>query len=273
MIGTLDDKIELNQQMNRTLEGIARALFKSWFIDFDPVRAKFDGRQPHGMDAETAALFPDSFEDSPLGKIPKGWRVTPLPEAIEVNPTRKLSKGELAPYLDMKSMPTQGHRPDGWIYREFNSGTKFIQGDTLLARITPCLENGKTAFVNFLPDGKIGWGSTEYIVLRPKQPLPVEFGYFLARSDELRMHSIANMTGSSGRQRVPADCFSSFLLTVPTEEVAKKFGQVVIPLMRLIRSNSEQSMSLASTRDALLPRLLSGEICVKDAEQVLEVVA
>jgi type I restriction enzyme S subunit len=78
ILGTLDDKIELNQQMNRTLEGIARSLFKSWFIDFDPVRAKLDGRQPAGMDAETAALFPDSFENSPLGKIPKGWEVATI---------------------------------------------------------------------------------------------------------------------------------------------------------------------------------------------------
>ena len=83
ILGTLDDKIELNQQMNRTLEGIARTLFKSWFIDFDPVRAKLDGRQPAGMDAETAALFPDSFEDSPFGKIPKGWKFKPVEELVE----------------------------------------------------------------------------------------------------------------------------------------------------------------------------------------------
>jgi type I restriction enzyme S subunit len=259
ILGTLDDKIELNQQMNQTLEGIARALFKSWFIDFDPVRAKLDGRQPAGMDAETAALFSDSFKDSPLGKIPRGWRAVPLPEVIEVNPRRSLSKGKIAPYLDMKNMPTQGHRPDSWVYRQFGSGAKFIQGDTLLARITPCLENGKTAFVDFLPEGEVGWGSTEYIVLRPKPPLPVEFGYFLARSDELRTHSISNMTGSSGRQRVPA--------------VTQKFGEAVVPLMDQIRSNSEQNISLVSIRDDLLPKLLSGKIRVKDTAQVLEAVA
>ena len=144
--------------MNRTLEATARAIFKSWFVDFDPVRAKIDGRQPEGMDAETAALFPAAFEDSELGKIPKGWRVAPLPEVIEVNPKRSLSKGQLAPYLDMKNMPTQGHYPDNWFDRPFKSGTKFINGDTLLARITPCLENGKTAFVDFLEDEVVGWG-------------------------------------------------------------------------------------------------------------------
>lgn len=273
ILSSLDDKIELNQQMNRTLEAIARALFKSWFIDFDPVRAKLDGRQPAGMDAETAALFPAEFEDSAIGQIPKGWKAVPLPEAIEVNPTRSLPKGKLAPYLDMQNMLTQGHRPNGWIYREFGSGTKFMQGDTLLARITPCLENGKTAFVDFLPDQEVGWGSTEYIIFRPKAPLPVEFGYFLARSDELRTHAIQNMTGSSGRQRAPANCFSSYFLAVPSEPVAQKFGDAVVPSMRLIKAYSEQNTTLTSIRDALLLKLLSGEVCVKDAEKIVGAVA
>jgi type I restriction enzyme S subunit len=82
ILGSLDDKIELNRRMNETLEEMARALFKSWFVDFDPVRAKMAGHQPAGMDDETAALFPDSFEDSPLGEIPKGWSVTPIGEAV-----------------------------------------------------------------------------------------------------------------------------------------------------------------------------------------------
>jgi len=274
ILSSLDDKIELNQQMNRTLEAIAHALFKSWFIDFDPVRAKLDGRQPAGMDAETVALFPAEFEDGgAIGKIPKGWKAVSLPEAIEVNPTRSLPKGKLAPYLDMQNMPTQGHRPNGWIYREFGSGTKFIQGDTLLARITPCLENGKTAFVDFLPEGEVGWGSTEYIIFRPKAPLPSEFGYFLARSEELRNHAILNMTGSSGRQRVPADCFSSYLLTVPSDSIAQKFGEAALSSMQLIKANSEQNSTLASIRDSLLPKLLSGEIRVKEAEKIVAEVA
>jgi type I restriction enzyme S subunit len=185
ILGTLDDKIELNRRMNETLEAMARALFKSWFVDFDPVRAKMEGRQPEGMDKATADLFPASFQDSPLGKIPRGWRACPLPDAVEVNPPRSLRKNEIAPYLDMNNMPTQGHRPARWILRPMASGTKFTNGDTLLARITPCLENGKTAYVDFLDDGQVGWGSTEYIVLRPKAPLPTQYGYFLARSDEL----------------------------------------------------------------------------------------
>ena len=258
----LDDKIELNRQMNETLEATARAIFKSWFVDFDPVQAKMEGREPVGMDAETAALFPSDFQDSPLGEIPEGWEVLPLPEVIEVNPRRVLKKGAIAPYLHMENLPKQGHRPNTWTDRKFNSGTKFINGDTLLARITPCIENGKTALVDFLAEDEIGWGSTEYIVLRPKPPLPIEFGYYLARSDDLRAFAIHNMTGTTGRQRVPHSCFDYYQLPVPTEQVAQRFGEIVQPVMEKIRFNSKQSRTLVEIREVLLPKLLSGEIRV-----------
>ena len=110
VLGTLDDKIELNRRMNETLEAMARALFKSWFIDFDPVRAKMAGRDP-GLPQHLADLFPDCLVDSELGPIPEGWEVVPLPEIIAINPTRSLQKGEVAPYLDMANMPTRGHAP------------------------------------------------------------------------------------------------------------------------------------------------------------------
>ena len=270
ILGTLDDKIELNRQMNETLEATARAIFKSWFVDFDPVKAKMEGRKPLCMDAETAALFPPAFQGSPLGKIPKGWKVVALPEVIEVNPRRVLKKGTIAPYLPMQNLPTQGHRPDKWTYREFNSGTKFINGDTLLARITPCLENGKTGFVDFLDEGEVGWGSTEYIILRPKPPFPVEFGYYLARSDSLRVFAIHNMTGTTGRQRVPASCFDYYQFAVPTAPITQKFSKIVKPLVEKIRVNNQQSHTLSEIRDALLPKLLSGEIRVDEANEILE---
>ncbi len=98
ILGSLDDKIEVNRRMNETLEATARAIFKSWFVDFDPVRAKAEGR-PTGLPDDITALFPDSFEDSEMGEIPKGWEVVPLPEIIEVNPARTLKKGQIAPYL------------------------------------------------------------------------------------------------------------------------------------------------------------------------------
>jgi type I restriction enzyme S subunit len=266
ILGALDDKIELNRRMNATLEAMARALFQSWFVDFDPVHAKSEGRQPEGMDADTAALFPAEFEESELGMIPKGWEVKSLPEAIEVNPRRILKSGTIAPYLDMKNLPTQGHSAEDVVDRQFSSGTKFQNGDTLLARITPCLENGKTGFVDFLEDGQIGWGSTEYIVFSPKVPFPPQFGYFLARSDALRSHAIQNMTGTSGRQRVPSECFNTFLLTVPPFNIAECFAKITTPLMAKIKTNTDQSRTLAVLRDTLLPRLLSGELSVRAAQ-------
>ena len=262
VLGALDDKIELNRRMNATLEALARALFQSWFVDFDPVRAKLDGRPPAALDPATAALFPEHLEDSPLGHIPKGWTAQRLPDAIEVNPRRTLKGGTIAPYLDMKNLPTQGHSAEEVIDREFSSGTKFQNGDTLLARITPCLENGKTGYVDFLEDGQVGWGSTEYIVLAPKPPLPPQFGYLLARSDALRTHAIQNMTGTSGRQRVPSECFHNFWLAVPPPDIARRFNELTAPLMAKIKANSTESRTLATLRDTLLPKLLSGELSV-----------
>lgn len=157
VLGTLDDKFESNRRMSETLEALARALFRSWFVEFDPVRAKAEGRES-GLPKHIADLFPDSFEDSELGEIPRGWTAVPLPDAIEVNPTRVLKKGDVAPYLDMANMPMCGHSPDDVVDRPFGSGMRFKNGDTLVARITPCLENGKTAYVDFLLDEQVGWG-------------------------------------------------------------------------------------------------------------------
>ena len=165
ILGTLDDKIELNRRQNATLEAVAQAIFKEWFVDFGPVRAKMEGRQPEGMSREIADLFPDRLDDE--GK-PEGWEWAVLSDCCEINPKRVLQKNKYASYLDMSNMPTTNALPHKWNMRNFTSGMKFMNGDTLIARITPCLENGKTAFVDFLKNGEVGWGSTEYIVLRPK---------------------------------------------------------------------------------------------------------
>ncbi|MGC2518277.1 MAG: restriction endonuclease subunit S [Burkholderiales bacterium] len=259
ILGTLDDKIELNRRMNETLEAMARALFKSWFVDFDPVRAKAEGRDP-SLPKPIAGLFPDSFENSVLGGIPKGWRLAPLPDLIDVNPTRALRKGVEAPYLDMANMPTRGHSPDDVVDRAFRSGMRFMNGDTLVARITPCLENGKTAFVDFLKPTEVGWGSTEYIVLRPKPPLPEEFAYCLARSAEFRDFAIQSMTGSSGRQRVPAESLSHFLMVAAPKSIAEVFGRLIKPLFARASAAVKEARALAAIRDTLLPRLISGEL-------------
>ena len=292
-LGDLDSKIDLNRRINQTLEAMAQAIFKSWFVDFAPVKAKIaakasrrdplraamsaisgkadaelDALQPEQYEqlAATAALFPDEMEASELGGIPKGWAVCPLPECVGINPARALKKGAVAPYLDMANVPTNAARVDNVITRAFGSGSKFINGDTLLARITPCLENGKTAYVDFLADGEVGWGSTEFIVLRPKVGLPLPFAYFLCRHPEFRAFAISQMAGTSGRQRVPNDCFGSYKVVKPSVLIAEAFGKQTTQFMRQIKSLDEESKTLAGLRDALLPRLLSGELQVPHAE-------
>jgi type I restriction enzyme, S subunit len=267
ILGSLDDKIELNLRMNQTLEQIAQALFKSWFVDFDPVRAKAEGRWKRGaslpgLPADMWDLWPSKFEESELGEVPKGWEVKPFSSAVEVNPERRLAKGEVAPYVEMSQLPTSSARVAGWVNRPFASGSRFRNGDVLVARITPCLENGKTAYVDFLSDSRVGWGSTEFLVLSARSPLPSQWTYCLARTEDFRMHLIQNMTGTSGRQRAPAECLGSFVIAIPTSEVAERFGQVVAPWFANLKVNDRESSTLADARDALLPKLLSGEIRV-----------
>lgn len=270
LLGALDDRITLLRETNATLEAIAQALFKSWFVDFDPVRAKAEGLQPQGMDAATAALFPDSFEEPELGRVPKGWGISALKDVYEINPSRKLKKGEVAPYLDMASVGTQGHVVSGLINRVMGSGTKFINGDTLLARITPCLENGKTAYVDFLKNNEIGWGSTEFVVLRPKAPLPPYHGYLLARHPAFRDHAIQSMSGTSGRQRVQNDVLGSYPIAVPPPLVAEAFAEVVGSIQQKISANQAQAQTLTQLRDTLLPRLISGQLRLPEAEALAE---
>ena len=269
ILGTLDDKIELNRRMNETQEGIARALFKDWFVDFGPVRAKAEGRDT-SLPRPPANLFPARFLHSELGEIPEGWELSSLPEVLKVNPTRSLRKGEVAPYLGMANMPTRGHTPGCIVDRPFGSGMRFMNGDTLVARITPCLENGKVAFVDFLKDGQIGWGSTEYIVLRPKQPLPAEFAYCLARSVEFREFAAQSMTGSSGRQRVPAQSLDHFRLAVCPKSISDAFGRAVRPIFARASEAAAETRTVAALRDNLLPKLISGELRLKDGERFVE---
>ena len=259
ILGTLDDKIELNRRRNATLDAIAQALFKSWFVDFDPVRAKMVGREV-GLPKQIADLFPCRFVESDIGNVPIGWDVAPLSQTIDVNPARRLRKGQTSPYLDMANMPTTGHTPHAVIDRPYGTGMRFTNGDTLVARITPCLENGKTAYVDFLQSGAVGWGSTEYVVMRPRSPLPTEFAYCLARSPHFRMFLIRNMSGTSGRQRVPAQALSQFICVTPPAVIAQEFAKIVQPVMARASAAARESRRLSRLRDTLLPRLVAGEL-------------
>ena len=225
ILGALDDKIELNRRHAERLDRTARAIFHGWFI------------------ANPAAA---------------SWPVTSAADLFDVNPPRPLLRTAPAPYLDMANMPTSGPSALAVTTRIPGSGARFENGDTLLARITPCLENGKTALVDFLPPGERGWGSTEYIVLRPRVPLPEAFAYCLARQPDFVSYAVARMNGSSGRQRVSAAAIGEFEMRTPPPELATRFGRVVGPMFARITVTAAESRTLAQMRDALLPRLLSG---------------
>lgn len=251
ILSSLDDKIELNNQINQNLEALAQSIFKQWFVDFEFPN---DNGEPYKSSG-------GEMVDSEWGEIPKGWRLAALSEIIEFNPTEKLEKGKTSSYLDMSSLPTIGSFPNLPIQREFTSGMKFRNGDTLFARITPCLENGKTAFVQFLEENEIGWGSTEFIVLRPKTYWPKEVGYLIARNENFRSFAIQNLVGTSGRQRVSNSILMNYSIPIPqNDSIAENFGIIVSELFEKIMANSFENICLKQLRDTLLPKLIAGEI-------------
>lgn len=262
-LNPIDDKIELNRRMTATLEEMAQALFKSWFVDFDPVHAKIEGRNP-GLSDATAALFPSRLGGDGL---PEGWALGSVSGILDVNPPTPLRAGTLAPYIDMAALPSAGPRISGYISREASSGSRFQRGDTLVARITPCLENGKTALVDLLPHGQTGWGSTEFIVLRPRAPMSQAWPYLLARHEPFRAHLIGAMTGSSGRQRVPPSAIAAWEMALPPPAVLSAFAEIIDPIFTRISAAAEESTSLSTLRDTLLPKLVSGELRIAEAEK------
>ena len=241
ILKSLDDKIENNRRINENLEQQAQVLFKSWFVDFEPFRD-----QP--------------FVDSELGMIPEGWRVGTLSEIALINPNRTLKKGQNAMYLDMKNMPTSGSFPINWEKKEYSGGMKFQNKDTLMARITPCLENGKVAYVNFLNDDEIAFGSTEYIVMTAKEGYIPELLYFLCRDQAFKDYATVNMNGSSGRQRVSGDVIGNYKIAIPPKTVFDFLANYYKSVMDVIKRNGYEIKNLAQLRDTLLPKLMSGEI-------------
>ena len=292
ILGSLDDKIELNRRMNETLEAMAQALFKSWFVNFDPVidnalaagnaipdELKEKAAIRQGLDDKRKSLpddirrlFPSEFAyTEKMGWIPKGWAPQTIDSIIEIDPAVNLSKNTVAPFVDMKALPFKGYSVTAISKKPYAGGAKFQNGDVLLARITPCLENGKTAIVDFLDSGQVGFGSTEFIVLRGKAPIPTPFVACLSRNAEFREHCIKSMVGSSGRQRVQKDCFSKFYLSLPEKDMLlEKFFLFTEKNFEQAHKCSKQSRLLADLRDTLLPKLLSGEIRVQKTDKPLE---
>ncbi|MEQ9307589.1 MAG: hypothetical protein RJQ14_27000, partial [Marinoscillum sp.] len=209
------------------------------------------------------------FIDSPLGPIPEGWEVKRLGDFVDLNPRLSLSKGAEASFVEMKALPTDVMSVSEVVKKEFKGGTKFQNGDTLFARITPCLENGKTAYVDFLNGSEIAFGSTEFLVMRAKDGVSKYWTYCVSRDPVFRRFSISTMVGTSGRQRVQNDPFLGYELAKPPSEIFNSFSEVVEPWFVKIRSNTIENQTLTALRDTLLPKLISGEVRVKDVEQTV----
>ena len=193
------------------------------------------------------------------------WSMTQsLSELSEINPPRKLSKGENAPFIEMSNMPTSGSFPARIDFKEYNGGMKFRNGDTIMARITPCLENGKAAYVNFLQGNEIGFGSTEYIVLAPKKTISSSFLYFLVRNKEFVDYAVKHMNGSSGRQRVSGDTIGNYQLPILDRKKLSIFIAIADRTLTIIKQNSFEILNLVKQRDTLLPKLMSGELKIND---------
>jgi len=281
-----DQKINLSLNINQSLEQMSQTLFKSWFVDFDPVidnaldagnpipealqsRAELRQKVRSSADfkplpVEIRSLFPSEFEETELGWVPKGWTLKSVAKSININPSIKLSKNKIAKYVDMKSLPTQGYSISDIIEKPYSGGAKFQNNDTLFARITPCLENGKTGFVDFLDEKETAFGSTEFIVMRGTPQVHYLYVACLARENNFRLHAIQNMVGSSGRQRVQNSCFDSFYIAIPTPAVMSLFSGKVSSYFDKMYFCNLENKSLTALRDTLLPKLISGELSLDD---------
>ena len=271
ILGTLDDKIELNRRMNETLEALARAIFKSWFVDFDPVRAKMDGRQPVGMDAETAKLFPDGFVESELGRIPRGWRVHRLADicSTQYGYTASAVPEPLGPkflrvtdinkrnWIEWGDVPYCTRAPDA------TAPYSLEIGDIVVARMA---DPGKSAII----EDKIDAVFASYLVRLKTASLAHSYFVFGFLKSDAYFEYAAGARSGSVQANMNAKVIVGSSLVVPPTEILDKSLKVVLPLRQHITANVRQSDTLACLRNTLLPKLLSGEIRVPVAEKMVE---
>jgi type I restriction enzyme, S subunit len=274
ILGTLDDKIELNRKTNETLEAIAKALFKSWFVDFDPVRAKVEGR-PTGLPAEISDLFPDSFEDSELGQIPIGWRVMEL--------------GMVSTFLNgyaFKSSDWQDHGVPVVKIGSVKPG--FVDVDNV-SFVSDEISASKDRYR--LSPGDILIGMTGYVgevglvpISESPPLLNQRVGRVAPMSDAIVSRSflynwmrtstfkdsVEVLSHGSAQANVSSDSIQSIPHAIPSSDIERAFASICEPILdRLLKGHREQKL-LANIRDALLPKLISGEILIPDAEKMLE---
>ena len=240
ILAPYDDLIEINNKRIKTLEQMAENLYKEWFVRF-----RFPGHET------------TEFENG----IPKGWEYIRADKVIYFNPTLKSNSQQDFTIIPMEAISTTSMVLDSscFIKQETITGKRSQNGDTLFAKITPCLENGKTGFVMGLADGEIAGGSTEFIVLRSKTLTP-HYVYCIARSYYFRQTAILSMNGADGRQRVDEGKLKSTKVLQPTELVLNSFEKIVSPIFDIIYKLTQKNKALTKQRDLLLPRLMSGKL-------------
>ncbi|TXH83802.1 MAG: restriction endonuclease subunit S [Rhizobium sp.] len=241
-LSAYDDLIENNRRRIKLLEESARLLYREWFVHL---------------------RFPGHEHVKVTDGVPEGWEQKPVPDVIALNPTERIERGKEAWYVPMSALSENGmtvNRGD-FERRTEHTTVKFRRKDVLLARITPCLENGKTGFVYFLDDDEVACGSTEFIVMREKE-VSAYYTYCLARTYDFREHAIKSMIGSSGRQRVQVAAFAEYAVLVPPASLMKEFNESVEPMFVQIATLERHTEKLGKARDLLLPRLMSGEVMV-----------
>jgi len=263
VLGTLDDKIQLNRRMSETLEEMARALFESWFVRFDPVRAKMEGRDP-GLPPDLAALFPDRLVDSELGEVPAGWEIGTFGAIIKERTERVAGRQAvvLSAVSSGKLVPSEEFFNKRVHSRDISRYLLVEQGDFAYnpARIN-------IGSIGMLQDDVVGAVSPVYVVFRPRK----EFGWFLEFS--LRRASvrawIETLASGSVRQTLSYRDFASIPCVIPPVQLVEEFNKRWLTLREGIRSRDAESRTLAEIRDTLLPKLISGELRVKDAERLV----
>lgn len=236
LLGALDDKITVNERIATTYELLLQCRYTELGLAEEP-------------DLETAVSITDFVVFNP--KVVKPSADEPV-------------------YVEMAVLQTSLAGIASWTRRAPKSGPRFMNGDTLLARITPCLENGKAGYVDFMEDGEAGLGSTEFIVMRSLPGVPSELSYFLARDNRFREHAIRNMVGTSGRQRVNAADAANYQVNQPDADALAAFGKEASAAFAHMKSLQAENRTLATLRDTLLPQLMSGRLRVKDAEKIVE---
>ncbi|MYD06878.1 MAG: restriction endonuclease subunit S [Acidimicrobiaceae bacterium] len=262
ILGTLDDKIELNRRMNETLEGMARALFKSWFVDFDPVRAKMEGRDT-GLPPDVANLFPDRLVESELGEIPEGWEVGCFGDIVEQN--RDKESPFTSPDTVFRHFSIPAFDKDQWPQIECGKNIKSQKSCVpteviLLSKLNPEIE--RVWFVDVEP-GERAICSTEFLVLQARPPFQRSYVYCLARSPLFRQQVESLVTGTSkSHQRAQAGAVLALEATIPSASVIRAFDRQASALLDRSVGCRRETTSLASLRDALLPKLISGEMKV-----------